>query len=279
MEEACRRHGDAHAHAEAHRGVHLGIIPDGNRRWVRARGLDLSRLAAPDSPLIALLWACMRYVLRADPVDADALLLPALRDATATTPPDVAALATHMARRAQEELVSALTPERAEALTRVRALSVYGLSRDNLEKRHDGTLAMVAAILANAVRWLEEDPVRGARVGAAVRVEFVGELHLLPDVMRRDAARIEALTAGGRVPVRCALAYDPLEDCRRLLAPGDASDPAPALDPIDVVVRTGGERRTSGFFPLQTAGARWRFLTVMFPDLRAEDLADAVRGV
>lgn len=39
---------------------------------------------------------------------------------------------------------------------------------------------------------------------------------------------------------------------------------------LDLVIRTGGERRTSGFMPLQSSYAEWVFEEKMFPDFTVE---------
>ena len=50
----------------------------------------------------------------------------------------------------------------------------------------------------------------------------------------------------------------------------------PDLPDFDLVIRTSGEQRTSGFFIWQAAYAEWYFEPKLFPDLVPDDLAQAV---
>ncbi len=50
----------------------------------------------------------------------------------------------------------------------------------------------------------------------------------------------------------------------------------PELPPIDVIIRTSGEKRTSNFFLWQSAYSEWIFLEKFFPDLNEQDLEDAL---
>ena len=56
---------------------------------------------------------------------------------------------------------------------------------------------------------------------------------------------------------------------------GDALPHASMLPPVDLVLRTGGERRLSDFLLWESAYAELAFLDVNFPDLSTADL-DAV---
>lgn len=50
----------------------------------------------------------------------------------------------------------------------------------------------------------------------------------------------------------------------------------PALPDIDLIIRTSGEQRTSNFFLWQSTYAEWIFTQTYFPDFGPEDLAQAL---
>ena len=52
----------------------------------------------------------------------------------------------------------------------------------------------------------------------------------------------------------------------------------PELPDFDLIIRTSGEQRTSGFFVWQAAYAEWFFEDKFFPDLRPADVARIVNG-
>ncbi len=89
--------------------------------------------------------------------------------------------------------------------------------------------------------------------------------------MRETAADIQRETASGSFPLFLALAYDPAEDARR-------DPPRSDHSAIDLVVRTGGELRTSGFFPLQTLYSELWFTPTLFPDLTLEEMCSAIEA-
>lgn len=50
----------------------------------------------------------------------------------------------------------------------------------------------------------------------------------------------------------------------------------PELPPIDLVIRTSGEQRTSNFFLWQSTYAEWMFVDKLFPDFGPVDLQNAI---
>ena len=50
-----------------------------------------------------------------------------------------------------------------------------------------------------------------------------------------------------------------------------------SLPPVDLVIRTSGEQRTSGFMPLQAAYAELYFSEQYFPDFSAKDFENALK--
>lgn len=86
-----------------------------------------------------------------------------------------------------------------------------------------------------------------------------------------------------------AIGYDPhgdiVEGVRRALAAGvteidegaiTAALPGGPVKEIDLVIRTSGEQRLSGFFPWQTSGAEIVVSEKLWPDFTAEDFAAAL---
>jgi hypothetical protein len=108
-----------------------------------------------------------------------------------------------------------------------------------------------------------------------VEVRFVGELQLLPSHMHALCRNIESIscrrpdTKDPILRVRIAMAYDPIEDMRRQLQARTSTD-------IDLVVRTSGEQRASGFFPVETMYSEWFYLPMLFPDLCIADVVDTL---
>ena len=193
--------------------IHLGVIPDGNRRWCvanRKGNLDLVQMVR-------------------------SMYLETMTDRRWT----------HF-----------------EHLRRIGEISVYVLSKDNLTKRNDNTVSMVADLLEFLLADIKDHPV----LCTMVSVRFIGCLDLLPLKIREMCAGIEKLTKDGYIRINGAIAYDPIHD---VCEPHDADT---ERSPIDLVIRTGGEQRLSGFFPLQTLYSELFFCSKMFPDLGLYDV-------
>ncbi len=46
---------------------------------------------------------------------------------------------------------------------------------------------------------------------------------------------------------------------------------------IDIIIRTGYERRMSGFFPWQTVYAEWFFIDKYFPEFTLDDFINVIK--
>jgi len=136
--------------------------------------------------------------------------------------------------------------------------------------------------------------------GHDVTVRFVGSLDLLPQRLTDAAKRLETACSGGNRHVTIALAYggrQEIVDAARELVQklADAGVPAGDLaqridaetlgsymytsdlpDP-DLVIRTSGETRLSGFLLWQAAYAEFSFVDVYWPEFRRVDFLRALR--
>jgi short-chain Z-isoprenyl diphosphate synthase len=136
--------------------------------------------------------------------------------------------------------------------------------------------------------------------GHDVSVRFVGSLDLLPQRLTDAAKRLAATCSTGSRHVTIALAYggrqEIVDAARELVAKlaargvpseemADHIDAAtlssymytPDLPDPDLVIRTSGETRLSGFLLWQAAYAEFSFVDVYWPDFRRVDFLRALR--
>jgi undecaprenyl diphosphate synthase len=162
---------------------------------------------------------------------------------------------------------------------RARLLTIYAVSHDNVAGR-DG--AEVDPILRSQVAAYEAWSRSAEYAAAGVRFRFVGERAALPEYYRTACRELEEETTGRRGPTCTILAA---YDCERELAraaqrlqtaaSGAAGGIRSFLDiaePVDLVIRTGQEKRLSGAPPLPCAYAELFFPTEFFPELDAPQL-------
>jgi short-chain Z-isoprenyl diphosphate synthase len=176
----------------------------------------------------------------------------------------------------------------------IPAVTCWLLSQENLE-RPAAELDPYFAVLAEL---FDRIPETAGRNDFAVR--FIGSLDLLPAELVAAAKHLEERRASGRFRLTIALAYggrQEIVDAARDLVSGliaegvtvaeiasriDADSLAANLytadlpDP-DIVIRTSGEARLSGFLLWQAAYAEYSFVDVYWPAFRRVDFLRAMR--
>lgn len=125
-----------------------------------------------------------------------------------------------------------------------------------------------------------------------IRLRFIGDRGAFSASLRAGMSGLEKLTAGGqRMTLVLALGYsgrwDIVQAAGRAAAEGGggaAFDEArfarylatADMPPLDLLIRTGGEKRISNFMLWQAAYAELYFTDTLWPDFAREDLQDAI---
>lgn len=166
----------------------------------------------------------------------------------------------------------------------IKTVTVYAFSTENWSRPQ----REVDAIL----RLLDEylDGCEHEREAQDIRYRFIGDRSVLPAALQARIDRVEQISAGRALTLNVALNYGGRDEivhaCNALIAAGKtavtAEDISSAIytadspDP-DLIVRTGGELRLSNFLLWQAAYAELYFTDVLWPDLSASDIDEAVR--
>jgi undecaprenyl diphosphate synthase len=169
----------------------------------------------------------------------------------------------------------------------IGTLTLYAFSSDNWGR----PLGEVSALLG-----LLEEYFRAEAAGCAaegVRLRVIGRRDRVPPSLGEAIESAERLTAAGRtLELRIAVDYSArdailraacwmvssLEVSQREFAKrlGEVTHSSgPALD-VDLLIRTGGDRRLSDFMLWECAYAELFFTPRMWPEFEADDLASAV---
>ncbi|MET1036088.1 MAG: isoprenyl transferase [Arthrobacter sp.] len=174
----------------------------------------------------------------------------------------------------------------------IRTVTLYMLSTDNMNRSSD-ELEQLMGIIANMLDRLGEKP--------NLRIQPVGSLELLPEYLSaklcslgestKDATGLhvnvavgyggrreivdavkELLRDEGRVGKSAEQIADELDidDVSRYLYTRGQPDP-------DLVIRTSGEQRLSGFLTWQSAYSEFYFCEALWPDFRKVDFLRALR--
>jgi short-chain Z-isoprenyl diphosphate synthase len=223
---------------------HIGIILDGNRRHARKRGLS--------DP-------CEIYQRGADKLD---------------------------------EILNWC------AELRIPAVTLWVFSTENLKRSHAEISGILAAIEAK-VAALAHDPFMHLN---RVRVQAIGRLDLLPETVIAAIRAAESATAEhDRMTLTIAVGYggrEEIADAVRSFVQAQARQGASLCDVVeritpeaiachlyaahlpdpDLIIRTSGEIRLSGFLLWQSVHSEFYFTDVLWPAFRKIDFLRAIRA-
>jgi undecaprenyl diphosphate synthase len=172
----------------------------------------------------------------------------------------------------------------------IRQLTLYAFSSDNWRRPPDEVKSIFWLLRASLRLETERLRQRGARL------EAIGRRDRLPGPLLREIERAERVTAAGRrLHLRVAIDYSSRDAIARAAA-GVAGALSPERAPsaelmgrmlaraltaesgeVDLLIRTGGEKRLSDFLLWESAYAELVFTDRMWPDFDAADL-DAALG-
>lgn len=165
----------------------------------------------------------------------------------------------------------------------IRYMTVYAFSTENWkrpQKEVDTIMKILDDYIEECFAEMEEDN---------VRCRFVGNLSVFPESVRRKMLKIERETAHKPFTLNIAVNYGGREEivhaCNELIAEGKTSVTeedvnarlytAGCPDP-DLIVRTGGDLRTSNFLLWQSAYAEYYFTKTLWPDYSPADVDEAI---
>lgn len=170
----------------------------------------------------------------------------------------------------------------------VEYLTVYAFSTENWKRSQDEVAALMGLLkkyLLEAIERMEEEHTKLYVMGDLSRLS--PELQALSDQALKTAERVSGMQVnvcfnyGGRDEIiRAAQKY------AMDYAAGKATDLTEALfssyldsagipDP-DIVIRPGGEQRSSNFLPWQSAYAEYWFTDTLWPDFSPKDIDAAI---
>lgn len=177
----------------------------------------------------------------------------------------------------------------------IKTVSVYVFSTENFKRSKD-QVEGILRLIETQVKELAADK----RIHEyEVRTKAMGRLNLLPDSLQKNIKEIEYKTKDydkhylniliayggeseivdatkeiGKDLLKGKIALDQINEelLGKYLYTAELPEPRP-----DLVVRTSGEQRLSGFMPLQSTYSELLFLDAYWPDFRRIDFLRAIR--
>ncbi len=198
---------------------HIGIIPDGNRRWAKRNGVGLFEAY----------------------------------------------------KRGYERLVEIVKYINSLG---INYISVYGLSYDNCLRRPPEEREVIGQIAVMALQDIRRDETLRER---GIRVSIIGEPSIFGESLAREARlTVDSTHDRWSGVLTIAICYSGRWEMERYCSRG-MIPPSLLLPPIDLLIRTGGMRRLSGFMPLALEYAELYFTETLWPDISVEEVDRAIQ--
>lgn len=213
------------------KSLHIAIIPDGNRRWAREKGLDESfghYKSGDFENILSLIH------------ESKALGVKYL---------SFWGFSTDNWKRSEKEINAIFS-----LLLRMSEKLVDVAQKENIRFRHIGRKDRLPLDLVNALANLEEKTKNNTELNVQLCLDYGGRDEIVRAVNKLLKEKLNEIKE---------------EDICKMLDSAGIPDP-------DLIIRTSGEKRLSGFMPFQGAYAELYFSEVYFPDFGPEELRKAV---
>ncbi len=156
-------------------------------------------------------------------------------------------------------------------------VSMWALSKENITERSDDEISAIYEIIHRDLPWLVPKLQK-----KSITLEIIGDIWLLPlDIRNILLDAVDATKDGKKMTFILALGYSGQDEIVRGVkrALVEWVDPASLTEkefltyldtgiypPPDIIIRTGGNIRHSGYFLYQSAYSEYYFTDVLWPD-------------
>ena len=177
----------------------------------------------------------------------------------------------------------------------VKTITLYAFSTENFQRPKEEVERLMQLFKKKLQEVIKSEEIHKHRV----RVKVIGRINLLPQDLQEMIKTVEeetknyderflniAIAYGGRAEIVDAARKIAQEVAEGKLSPDDIDEKIfeqylytsflPKQDP-DLIIRTSGEERLSGFLLYQSAYSELCFLDVYWPEFRRIDLLRAIR--
>ncbi len=177
----------------------------------------------------------------------------------------------------------------------VKTITLYAFSTENFKRPPEEVEEIMSLFNEKLQKILKDDDIHKHQV----RVKAIGRLNLLPGTLQELVKKVEeateeyndrflniAMAYGGRAEIVDAAKEIAQKIINGTMSPNEIDEETfekhlytahlPKQDP-DLIIRTSGEERLSGFLLYQSAYSELCFLDVFWPEFRRIDLLRAIR--
>lgn len=218
--------------------IHLGIIPDGNRRWCKKNNSNYNCLV--EHWLNNMLIKNIKSFINLG--------------------------------------------EKYKEILEISNISFYVSSIDNIyreDKTHELGFELIRKLykLFNcteeyAETFEEYERLKLKDIVKDIKINVIGDVELLPIDIQNIINEAQNIFTGCKYSINFAIAYDYNKES--FTQNNDNKKYIRNQSNIDLVFRSGGEKRLSGFFPTKTIYSELYFIDKFFPDITLDDINNSI---
>ena len=218
--------------------IHIGIIPDGNRRWCKENQHNINYLKE--------VWVNEVFFKELETI--------------------------------AEIFKNKETDTRYRILCQIKEISLYVLSLDNIIKRGNNSVNIRTnySILRKFYTEFKQNYDKLEKFMVMFKLNIIGEKEYLPHDIQQIIKYFETVVSSGDFNINIALAYSPKKDIEKLVMKEEKRMLNNQTN-IDLLFRSGREKRISGFFPYHTFYSELYFSDKLWPDIRIADIIEALK--
>jgi len=175
---------------------------------------------------------------------------------------------------------------------KVKELTLYAFSMQNFKRSKQEVKTLMNIFCSLIDKLLNENLIEKLKV----KFNFIGRLHLLPSSLYNRLKKLKEKTKNyTKLKVNLALAYggqeeivDAVKEISKKVQKGELNSENIDKNMIeknlylrsqpDMIIRTGGDHRTSNFLIWQSWYSEWFFVKKTWPEFEKEDLTDCIES-
>jgi undecaprenyl pyrophosphate synthase len=245
--------------------VHIGIIPDGNRRWCKKNNIDLVNLI--DHWINGMLLEFIKEIIKETNTfnsEKKQRMSQNLKDLKFK---DILF---------ESEKIINLKNE-YKPLSDITEISLYVSSIDNLSRNDQSVEIGYQFIkrfdyIVNNIKQITKfniDPIKLKLLLSKIKLNIIGDIDKIPDDILAILQKYNNSTINQYV-INIAIAYDYHKDIKQ------KENYIRNQSEIDIVFRSGGEMRLSGFFPTKVLYSELYFCKKLWPDIKLDDIRECL---
>lgn len=168
---------------------------------------------------------------------------------------------------------------------KIKELTLYCLSSENIKNRPKMELNYLYKIFEETFQRKNQENTNG------IKFKFIGDLNLIPNKLKKLSEELEEKTKNEKqLTVNLAIGYGGRQEIIKAIT--NIVKAKVSLKNIneklissqmdlqtepDLIIRTGGEKRTSNFLPWQSIYSEWIFLDKKWPEFTKQDLIKCIK--